>query len=134
MASEQASLAPARSSAAAPRRTAAPSPRPDPHFVDLAIDAVPPRPMEPRGLRTVPGELDSLLGAENDRLPVLQDVVEPHAISTMPGRLDDGDTTERATPAFTDTHPLPAWAEPSQPAGPRSRLMRMKERGLFKNT
>jgi hypothetical protein len=131
-ASQPAPVAPSRSSTAGPRRP--PSPPADPHFVDLAIDAVPPLPMESLAPRTVPAELDAGFALPaNHRLPVLQDVVEPHTVSASAGR-PDGETREPAPPAFNDTQPLPAWAEPSQPAGPRSRLMRMKERGLFKNT
>ena len=81
-----------------------PPPQPTADFVDLAISAVPP-------------EAPLNLAAVAAQLPVLVDVVETEAPAA-----------EEAPVATAETEP----AVPQRP-GARSRLLRMKERGLFKN-
>jgi hypothetical protein len=78
-------------------------PQPTADFVDLAISAVPP-------------EAPLNLAAVAAQLPVLVDVVE----ADLP--------QEEEKPA-----PEPAHEAAVQRPGARSRLLRMKERGLFKN-
>jgi hypothetical protein len=123
--------APARSPRAAPPKAArSPAPRaaaPATDFVDLGISAVPPEP-EPPTPRLTPGQLAAAAG----RLPVLVDVVDTDAPAVgMPvdvseqAPLPDNDDAGHA-----DSASIGAIAHRS---GPRSRLIRMKERGLFKN-
>jgi len=87
------------------RKTAARPPPPAlTDFVDLAISAVPP-------------EAPLNLAAVAAQLPVLVDVVETEAPPAA--------AEEPASPEAVQAEP--------QRTGPRSRLLRMKERGLFKN-
>ena len=93
----------------AARKTASrppPQPLPTADFVDLAISAVPP-------------EAPLNLAAVAAQLPVLVDVVE----TDLPAEEDK-------PMAETETE---AEAPAPQRSGARSRLLRMKERGLFKN-
>lgn len=148
-----------RSAARSRAATAAPSvavdDRGDPHFVDLAIDAVPAPPASERRRARAAPRLGDYVERE---LPVLRDIVGeaaeapdaearpawvdgpqpgPQAMapgSDLPGRpaaeVDAADHEATSTvPADAATH-LPALA--LKPAS-RSRLMRMKEKGLFKN-
>jgi hypothetical protein len=98
----------------------------EPGFVDLAIDA-PPAP--PSLDRVEPGDLDGAIEAVGAHLPVLTDVLEPAAATVREG---SGEADDPLTPAMHHTQPL--WPHGTKrPPGTRSRLMRMKERGLFKN-
>ncbi|WP_280151638.1 hypothetical protein [Piscinibacter sp. XHJ-5] len=91
-----------------------PSARPAvPGFVDLAIDAPAPA-----------------ADAAQARLPVLTDVLEPMAVT--PAREGAEESDDPPLPETRHTQPL--WPHGSKrPPSTRSRLMRMKERGLFKN-
>jgi hypothetical protein len=98
-----------------------------PGFVDLAIDA---RPAAPSLDRVAPGDVHGATEAMAARLPVLTDVLEPAAAA--PVREDADDAEGASPPEMRQVQPL--WPSGIKRApGTRSRLMRMKERGLFKN-
>jgi len=68
------------------------------------------------------------VGAE---LPVLTDVLEPAVRAPISEGAEGMDDT---TPADEVRHTQPLWPHGTKPPpATRSRLMRMKERGLFKN-
>jgi hypothetical protein len=147
---ERRSTSRTRSAPAAP--VAAADDRGDPHFVDLAIDAVPAPPATERRRARAAPRLGDYVERE---LPVLLDIVaeaadgsDDEARSLRVGAPEsgtdrtasgadapDGSVAQAAlheaplVPADGATH-LPALA--LKPAS-RSRLMRMKEKGLFKN-
>jgi hypothetical protein len=97
----------------------------EPGSVDIAID-MPQAP--PRSDAVAPRNIRRALEAGKAELPVLRDVLEPEPAPSARHHADE---------------PNDAAAEPSQPLWPqgsllpppstRSRLKRMKERGLFKN-
>ena len=96
-------------------------------FVDLAINAPP----VPHSLdRAVAGDLGRAIRAVGAKLPVLTDVLE----STVEPPINEGaEGMDDTTPAAV-RHTQPLWPHGTKPPPTtRSRLMRMKERGLFKN-
>ncbi len=134
----------------ASRRTRAP--QADPDFVDLALNAeptpvppVPPPRPERRRARPSRQELEQVIR----ELPVLMDVVAD--VSPLPprdGATHDGALDEAEAATWSAMNPYPDEVEDTAETPPaevlhvtaiahkpatRSRLMRMKERGLFKN-
>lgn len=137
----------ARSPAPAPVPVAPPRPSP-PGFIDLALDAAPdPAPAEP------PAPSTSMLPpppVAQPWPPVLMDVVEPEAFATAIPIAKADDRPSRPMPLAPPVHQPPAPPSPvrvveevhdAAPPDPpvehrsstRSRLLRMKEKGLFKN-
>jgi hypothetical protein len=93
----------------------------EPGFVDFTIDAPGPW-LEAAAPRDFRGALEAV-GTE---LPVLRDVLEPEPISSAQDDPDESD-------AAALHHVQPLWEGTPRPPSTRSRLRRMKERGLFKN-
>lgn len=140
-----------RSPARAKASPAAPAHEPvDPDFIDLAINAVPAPPAERRRSRTAP----RLAEYVERELPVLRDIVAEESVTVepavppaaIPPVLADGHHARRPDdlarhPVEAEEHGSPvevpegATHLPSLALKPasRSRLMRMKEKGLFKN-
>ncbi|MBW8829308.1 MAG: hypothetical protein JF606_07740 [Burkholderiales bacterium] len=116
----------APSEPAASRAARATSPKAG--FVDLAINAPP----MPHSLhRAAAGDLGSNHKAVGAELPVLTDVLEPAVRAPISEGAEGMDDT---TPADEVRHTQPLWPHGTKPPpATRSRLMRMKERGLFKN-
>lgn len=99
----------------------------EPGFVDLAIDA-PPAP--PSLHRVAAGDFNAAIDAVGAELPVLTDVLEP-SVGTPVREAAEG---MNDNPAAEMRHTQPLWPHGTKrPPATRSRLMRMKERGLFKN-
>lgn len=100
---------------------------PRPGFVDLAIDA-PPSPPSLEGVAS--DDLRGATEAVGAQLPVLTDVLEPAAAKPVREGAEGSD--DFPPPEVHHTQPL--WPHGTKrPPSTRSRLMRMKERGLFKN-
>lgn len=96
-------------------------------FVDLAIDAPP---VLPSLDRAKAGKLTGASKAVGAELPVLTDVLEP----TVEAPVREGAEGMDDIPVAEVHHTQPLWPHGTKPPpATRSRLKRMKERGLFKN-
>lgn len=102
---------------------------PEPGFIDLGLDAQPaPPPLD----TPAPKDLEQALEAFGGELPVLTDVLEP-VLGVAAGR-ETPEGAQELPAADVDHHTQPLWPRGTQrPPAARSRLQRMKERGLFKN-